>query len=53
MLNLFFKSMHIIGFAAWFAGLFYLVRMLVYHVEVLEKEQPERDLLSCQLHLME
>jgi protoporphyrinogen IX oxidase len=53
MSHLFFKSIHIIGFVAWFAGLFYLVRMFVYHGEALQKEQPERDILSRQLHLME
>jgi protoporphyrinogen IX oxidase len=33
----FFKAFHIIGFVSWFAGLFYLVRMFVYHAEVDEK----------------
>ncbi|MEZ4901075.1 MAG: CopD family protein [Spirosomataceae bacterium] len=30
---LYFKAFHIVGAVAWFAGLFYLVRMFVYHVE--------------------
>lgn len=47
------KAIHIIGFVAWFAGLFYLVRMFVYHVEANDKEQPERDILTRQFNLME
>ncbi len=35
----FFKAMHIVGFVSWFAGLFYLVRMFVYHAE--SKDKPE------------
>lgn len=49
----FFKALHIIGFVAWFAGLFYLVRMFVYHVEATQKEQPARDILKKQFNLME
>jgi putative membrane protein len=37
MLHLYLKSLHIIGFVAWFAGLFYLVRMFVYHAEAADK----------------
>ena len=33
----FFKAFHIIGFVTWFAGLFYLVRMFVYHAETDQK----------------
>ncbi len=53
MLHFFFKSIHIIGFVAWFAGLFYLVRMFVYHVEAQEKDEPERSILTRQFNLME
>ena len=53
MLLFFFKSIHVVGFVAWFAGLFYLVRMFVYHVEAMEKPQPERDILTAQFNLME
>jgi putative membrane protein len=48
-----FKSLHVIGFVAWFAGLFYLVRIFVYHLEALDKPQPERDVLARQFGLME
>ena len=50
---LFFKALHVVGFVAWFAGLFYLVRMFVYHVEAEDKEQPTKDILKAQFHLME
>jgi protoporphyrinogen IX oxidase len=53
MALLLFKSLHIVGFVAWFAGLFYLVRIFVYHVEALAKPQPERDVLVSQFQLME
>lgn len=47
------KSLHIIGFVAWFAGLFYLVRMFVYHVEADAKAEPEKSILKAQFNLME
>lgn len=47
------KTIHIIGFVSWFAGLFYLGRMFVYHAEAFDKPQPEKDILSKQLALME
>lgn len=37
MLHLYLKSLHIVGFVSWFAGLFYLVRMFVYHAEADQK----------------
>jgi putative membrane protein len=33
MIYLFIKSLHIVGVVAWFAGLFYIFRLFVYHVE--------------------
>lgn len=53
MLLLLLKALHIIGFTAWFAGLFYLVRMFVYHTEAYDKPQPEQDILRKQLNMME
>ncbi len=50
---LLFKTLHIIGFVSWFAGLFYLVRLFVYHVEALERDEPARSVLARQYHLME
>ena len=49
----YFKALHIIGFVSWFAGLFYMVRLFVYHVEAAEKPQPEREILQKQFNLME
>lgn len=53
MLILYAKVLHIIGFVAWFAGLFYLVRMFVYHVEADEKPQPDQQILQTQYHIMQ
>ena len=36
---LFFKSLHLIAVVAWMAGLLYLPRIFVYHVENNEKKQ--------------
>jgi putative membrane protein len=47
-----FKSLHIVGFVSWFAGLFYLVRIFVYQVESWEKPEPEKSILSHQFDLM-
>ncbi|MEN0003640.1 MAG: CopD family protein [Bacteroidota bacterium] len=49
----FFKALHIVGFVAWFAGLFYLVRIFVYDAEANDRPQPERDILRKQYHIME
>lgn len=40
---LLFKALHIIGFTAWFAGLFYLPRLYIYFVE--NKNKAVRDQL--------
>jgi len=50
---LYFKALHIFGFVAWFSGLFYLVRMFVYHVEAGEKSEPEKTILQDQFTLMQ
>lgn len=47
------KALHIVGFVAWFAGLFYLVRMFVYHEEAFDKDEPDRRILKAQFNLME
>ena len=38
-LYLIFKSLHLIAVISWMAGLLYLPRIFVYHVENLEKKQ--------------
>jgi putative membrane protein len=50
---LFFKSFHIVGFVAWFAGLFYLVRMFVYFAEAEEQPVEMRTQWKNQLILMQ
>jgi protoporphyrinogen IX oxidase len=48
-----FKSFHIIGFTVWFAGLFYLVRLFIYHVEANDRPEPARQILKEQYQIME
>ena len=38
-LYLLFKSLHLIAVVSWMAGLLYLPRIFVYHVENFEKKQ--------------
>ena len=53
MAYLWFKAFHLIGIVVWFAGLFYLVRLFVYHAEAKEQPQPVRGILEKQYELME
>lgn len=47
------KVLHFVGVISWFAGLFYLVRLFIYHAEAGEREDPkERDLLQAQFDKM-
>jgi putative membrane protein len=50
---LFFKALHIIGFVTWFAGIFYLVRLFVYHREAWELKVTESEILRKQYQIME
>ena len=47
------KSLHIIFMVSWFAGLFYMVRLFIYHVEANGKEDPEKSILTKQFLTME
>ncbi|OFY86286.1 MAG: protoporphyrinogen IX oxidase [Bacteroidetes bacterium RIFCSPLOWO2_12_FULL_35_15] len=47
------KALHIIFVVTWFAGLFYIVRLFIYHTEAEEKEEPEKSILQKQYKLME
>lgn len=49
---LYLKALHIIFVVTWFAGLFYIVRLFIYHTEALAREEPDRSILSNQLALM-
>lgn len=48
-----FKAFHIVGFVTWFSGLFYLVRLFIYHVEANEQPEPARGILKGQYQIME
>ena len=50
---LWFKALHIVGVVVWFAGLFYLVRLFIYHREAEELEEPLRAAFQEQYGLME
>ncbi len=52
-LLLFLKGLHVVGFVSWFAGLFYLVRIFVYHTEAQQKPQPDRDILTREFGAMQ
>lgn len=46
------KALHIIFVVTWFAGLFYIVRLFIYHAEAAQKEQPARGILEAQYKIM-
>lgn len=46
------KSLHLIFVITWFAGLFYIVRLFVYHIEANDKPSPEKEILTTQYKLM-
>ncbi len=50
---LYVKSLHIIFVVTWFAGLFYIVRLFIYHAEAEKKEEPAKEILQTQYKLME
>ena len=50
---LWFKTFHIIGAVVWFAGLFYLVRLFIYHVEADTLSTDAQAVLKPQYSLME
>ncbi|MEM7554300.1 MAG: protoporphyrinogen oxidase HemJ [Cyanobacteria bacterium P01_A01_bin.84] len=47
------KAFHIIGVVVWFAGLFYLVRLFIYHVEAEQETEPAQTILKNQYQIME
>ena len=53
MPSLYLKSLHIIFVVTWFAGLFYIVRLFIYHREALDKSPEEQKILIPQYQLME
>jgi protoporphyrinogen IX oxidase len=47
------KALHIIFVVSWFAGLFYIVRLFIYHTEAQLKPSNEAQILSAQFTIME
>ena len=46
-------AIHIIFVVCWMAGLFYIVRLFIYHTEAQDKPEPDRTILSKQFEIME
>lgn len=46
------KALHLIFVTTWFAGLFYVPRLFIYHIEASEKPSPDKEILSKALQLM-
>ena len=46
------KALHLIFVITWFAGLFYIPRLFIYHIEASQKSSPEKEILTKQLQLM-
>ena len=46
------KALHIIFIVTWFSGLFYIVRLFVYHTEAAAKPEPARTILMEQFRVM-
>ncbi len=46
------KAAHLIFVITWFAGLFYIPRIFIYHIEASEKSSPQKEILTSQMRLM-
>ncbi len=47
------KSLHIIFVVSWFAGLFYIVRLFIYHIESTKFDAEKQKILQEQFCVME
>ncbi|MBM3161594.1 MAG: CopD family protein [Bacteroidetes bacterium] len=47
------KALHLIFVVSWFAGLFYMVRLFIYHVEALKEEEFKKAILIDQYQKMQ
>lgn len=47
------KALHLVAVVSWFAGLLYIVRLFIYHVEAAARPDAERKVLEAQFTLME
>ena len=50
---LYLKAIHVIFVVSWMAGLFYLVRLFIYHTEAKERPEAEQKILFPQFETME
>lgn len=50
---LYLKAVHIIFVVSWMAGLFYLVRLFIYHTEAKARPEAEQKILFPQFEMME
>lgn len=46
------KALHLIFVITWFAALFYMPRLFIYHIEASAKASPEKEILTRQMKLM-
>lgn len=44
------KALHLIFVITWFAGLFYIVRLFVYHAEAVDKPEQNKVYLSININ---
>jgi putative membrane protein len=49
---LYVKALHVIFIVTWFAGLFYIVRLFIYHLEAQDRPEAERKILQTQFAIM-
>ena len=50
---LYLKAVHIIFVVSWMAGLFYVVRLFIYHTEAKERPEAEQKILFPQFEMMQ
>lgn len=50
---LIYKAIHVIFVVSYFAGLFYIVRLMIYHTETQSMEEPKKSILQEQYTYME
>ncbi|WP_276359665.1 CopD family protein [Daejeonella sp. H1SJ63] len=53
MTYLYLKAIHIIFVVSWMAGLFYIVRLFIYHVEANDRPESEKNVLQRQFEIMQ
>lgn len=53
MIGLYFKAFHLVFAISWFAGLFYIVRLFIYHVEAQSMDVSLQEAFSKQYKLMQ